>query len=210
MRARGGAASIGACGLAVAALLALSACESPPATRVFSLEVDYGEPAGAKDQRPATLQIQPFTSTDIHSDRRIAWRERERSFEIHLMDNNLWSAAPANMVQEELIACLTAAGLYESVLPSGIDVKVDDVVNGEIRRFEFLAEGEVIVAAALEIHLILTGRRPRRSIWQQTFSYEMPAAGSQAEVAIEAMVDAFEAFCRDSSAAIERALVEGP
>ena len=63
------------------------------------------------------------------------------------MDNNLWSAAPANMFQEEMIACLTSAGLYESVLPSGIDVQVDDVMNGEIRRFEFLTEGDTAPVA---------------------------------------------------------------
>ena len=123
MTTPGRAAKGGMFGAAVSAALALGACESPPASRVFSLEVGYGAPDGATARREATLQVQPFTSADIHSDRRIAWRERDQSFEIHLMDNNLWSAAPANMFQEEMIACLTSAGLYESVLPSGIDVQ---------------------------------------------------------------------------------------
>ena len=191
-------------GLAVSAVLALSACESPPVSRIFSLDVDYGEPAGATVQRQATLQVQPFTSADIHSDRRIAWRERGQPFEIHLMDYNLWSTAPANMVQEELIACLSTADIYESVLPSGIGVQVDDVLNGEIRRFEFLTESEDIVAAVLEINLILSGRRPRRSIWQESFFYEVPSAGPRAELAMEAMVSAFQRFCRDTIDAITR------
>lgn len=191
-------------GLALSAALALGACESPPQSRVFSLEIDYGGPAEAGSPRQATLQVQPFTSADVHSDRRIAWRERGQPFEIHLMDNNLWSTAPARMVQEELITCIAPAGIYESVVPSGIGVQIDDVLNGEIRRFEFLTEGEDIIAAVLEINLILSGRRPRRSIWQESFLYEVPSAGSQAELAMEAMVRGFQSLCRDTIEALGR------
>jgi ABC-type uncharacterized transport system auxiliary subunit len=84
---------------------------------VFAINPTYDLVRVSADTvRAATLQVQSFRSTDVYADRRIAWREEARPFEISLMDNRLWSSAPARLVQDQLLACIDRSGLYRSVV----------------------------------------------------------------------------------------------
>jgi ABC-type uncharacterized transport system auxiliary subunit len=165
---------------------------------VFAINPTYDLVRVSADTvRAATLQVQSFRSTDVYADRRIAWREEARPFEISLIDNRLWSSAPARLVQDQLLACIDRSGLYRSVVTSGVAVQIDQALSGSVRRFEFLARDEVIAEAVIELDATLVGRRPRKLLWQGRFHYSVPVSESTAEAAAGAMAEGFRELCRD-------------
>ena len=189
---------------ALAGLLLLQGCGTPvPETRVFTVDADYGFIQGKETVHPVTLQVQSFTSSDVYSDRRIAWRENGSPYQVRLMDNNLWGSAPPRLAQDQLAECIADSGLYRNVLTDGVAVQIDQVMNGELRRLEFLTDGQTISGAVLEINLVLTGRRPRELMWQGSFRYDVPVAANSADAAVDAVIEAFRQFCTELVGTLE-------
>ena len=153
--------AMAACAVAFAMLLA-GCGGTVPESRIYSIDTAYdgAEPGGAP--APLTLQIPPFTSSDVYSDRRIAWRDRSEPHRIRRMDNNLWSAAPARLV----------------------------------RRFGFSGGDETLSGFVMEIDLVLTGREPRRLLWQDSFRHEGKVEADDSAAAIAATAAGFQALCR--------------
>ncbi len=171
-----------------------------PESRIYVIDATYEAAEASGAPLNLTLQIPPFASTDVYSDRRIAWREVSEPFRIRLMDNNLWSSAPASLVQQELLQCLAQSGLYRNVVPSGIAVRVDHVLQGKVRRFDFVGEEASLKEFVLEVDLLLTGREPRRLIWQGDFSHDERLDNDDSTAAIEAVVAGFQELCRRTRA----------
>jgi len=195
--------------LALTVLTALIGCGGTvPESRIYSIDTTYGPAETSAAQLALTLQIPPFSSSDIYTDRRIAWRDRAEPYRIRLMDNNLWSSAPAHLVQEQLLQCVRQSGIYRSVVPSGISVRIDQVLQGEVKRFEFVGEGDVLSDVVLEVDLVLTGREPRRLLWQGSFRHDGKLAGDTGGDAVEAMVSGFHGLCRQTLATL-RSLAAG-
>lgn len=183
--------------LGLALCLLLQGCGGPvPETRVFSIGTDY-EVAAQPTARPATLQIQPFNGIEVYTDRRIAWRDVSQPYEIGLMDHHLWSSAPTRLVQEQIWECVSRSGLYQNVVTTGISVRIDRVVQGEVRRFEFLTRGDVITSAVIDLDVVVIGRRPRTLLWQGRFEYDVPVAESTPRAAVGAMKEGLQQLCAD-------------
>jgi ABC-type uncharacterized transport system auxiliary subunit len=187
--------------LVMAMVLLLVGCGGTvPEARIYVIDATYDAAEATGAPIAETLQIPPFASTDVYSDRRIAWREASEPFRVRLMDNDLWSSAPANLLQQELLQCLRRSGLYQNVVPSGVAVRIDQVLQGRVKRFGFTGVEASLKEFVMEVDLMLTGREPRRLIWQGGFRHDENLQGDDSAAAIEAVVAGFQELCRRTRA----------
>ena len=146
--------------------------------------------------------VDPLATDSVYSDRRIAWRDMSDPWRIRQLDDYLWSLAPPQLVQDRLLSCLSARRSAASVVPPGVPVEVDLILDGQLDRFEMQLAGEA-AAVSVAVQLFLTRRQPRELVWQRSFRYRVPLAETSAEAAVGGFRTALERLCEDVAGAIE-------
>jgi ABC-type uncharacterized transport system auxiliary subunit len=189
------------CGWCV--LLVLAACGggSEP-EQVYSFPAFEQPPPLDEPALKGTLVIDPLVTDSIYSDQRMAWRDMREPWRVQQLDNHLWSLAPPQLVQDRLLSCLSARRAADSVVPPGVPVEFDLILNGQIERFEMQLDGEA-AAVSVAVELFLTRRQPRELVWQRGFRYQVPLAEVSAEAAVGGFRTALERLCKDVAGTVE-------
>lgn len=193
--------------LAAMALLALAACGGGERPRVYALDPSFALEARSRPALPGVLQVPPLTSPQPYAARPLAWRDMAVPYEVRHMDDRLWAETPPRLLQGHVRQCLERAAVAERVLPDGIAVEIDFLLNGEIERFE-LQVTDGVHKAVLAANFVLSRRKPRALLWQGRIATETTARDSSAAATLAAFTANVESLCQELAAALSQPFAE--
>lgn len=177
--------------LLIPLLLLLGACFGGgaviPEDRFYRLS---GPPAPAQLVTPLVdvLAIAGLQSDDLLRERAILFSEVATPLTVRRYHYHFWTHVPGQLIQEQLLDYLRAAGLAHRVIRYGEEPGADAVIEGYLRRFERqIGNGRPRVVVALE--LIYRPRSGEGKPLSREYQFEEPAA----DESMHATVMAFSA-----------------
>ncbi len=180
--------------LLVGALLApaLSGCALSPAPVDHYYQIDAGVPdAPAAVKLDGILQVDRLRTDALIGERQLLYKQRADAVEIRQHPYHRWSDPPANLLQTELVAFLTAAQAADSVMAATARVKPDYMVSGRILDFERVLEPEV--RAVVEIQLSVTSATGKEILVNRSYREERPAGSTAIAASAAAFGEAVHA-----------------
>ena len=145
-------------------VLILAACGTGPDVETFTIRANYPGPVPGTEILPVTLQVKPLSAPTLYGDQRFIWRSSAETRALKTMDKRLWSEAPPRLIQTEIMMCLSASKVVESVIPADVQVDFDYALSGEVRELLVETQWERH-QAIVAFDVFVTQRRPRRLLW---------------------------------------------
>ena len=144
-------------GLALTALLALTACSNVPAPieRYYRPEIAAPEP-----HTPLTLRmlVEPFEVHGLYSDRPLVYLDGEGAYQQSHFHN--WLESPSQLLGDSLLGYLRAAYGAESAFLPDARLEGDLTIRTRLRRFERIP-GADSAQALLALEIVVTARSGR-------------------------------------------------
>ncbi len=192
--------------LALPLVLALAGCfgSAPPVPKeqYFRLIATTPQQGAAGQALPGGIEVIPFSGEGVMSERPLLFSS-DGGRKLEQRNYAYWTDAPPQMLRDQLVNYLRAAGVADNVWPSEFRLDTAYVVQGTIRRLEQLVGGQNGAAIALELALI---RKDGDQVMvSRTYTAEKPVSGEKIDDAVAALNagldEIFAAFAADIAAA---------
>ena len=134
------------------------------------------------------LAIATLQSDALLRERAILYSEAQAPLTIRRYHYHFWTHVPGQLIQEQLLEYLRAAGIARSVIRYGEQPHADAVIEGYLKRFERQV-GSGAPRAALALELVYRERAPESRPFMRT--YEVVETATD-----ESMHATVKAFCR--------------
>ena len=121
------------------------------------------------------------------------------------MDKRLWSEAPPRLIQTEIMKCLSASKVVESVIPADVQVDFDYALSGEVRELLVETQGERH-QAIVAFDVFVTQRRPRRLLWSGSYRHREDTGDQTAQGFVNAVERTLETLCVQMTTDLRNAL----
>jgi cholesterol transport system auxiliary component len=116
------------------------ACATPgpaPRDRFYGLEAQTPAMAASPARNlDATLLVEDLAARGFLGGRQIVYRTEDEPLRVHRYPRLLWEQPPGRALAAELATALRAAGPFELVLGARQPARSDQVLGGELVRFE--------------------------------------------------------------------------
>lgn len=144
-------------GVALTALLALTACSNAPAPieRYYRPEIAAPEP---HTPLPLRMLVELFEVHGLYSDRPLVYLDGEGAYRQSHFHN--WLEAPSQLLGESLLGYLRAAYGAESAFLPDARLEGDITIRSRLRRFERIP-GTDSTQALLALEIVVTARSGR-------------------------------------------------
>lgn len=174
--------------LALAALLALSACPAPPTRHYYTLTFPPGQ-AKYETALPYTVRIKDFSINATYNGDQLVYREDVN--EVSYDKERRWTERPQRMVADVARKYLRQSGLFEQVIEKLGERPPDFVLEGEIDAIEELVSGEDSYAH-LAVSLRLVRFENDTVVWRRSFDERRKVPGGKAKVVVRAISEILE------------------
>lgn len=148
------------------------------------------------------IEIIPFTGDGVLTERPLLF-SADGGRKLEQRNYAYWTAAPPQMLRDQLVAYLRQAGVSDNVVPSELRLETAYTVRGAIKRLEQLVGARNGAVVSLELSVI--EKDSDRLLLSRTYTAEKPTSGENIDSAVAALNDGldeiFAAFAGDLAAA---------
>lgn len=138
------AAVLGGCGLG----------EAPLADRYYRVTVATPATGFATPPLDGVVEVARLVAEGLVGQRAVAYVMSDQPHEIFDYNYHFWNQAPGELVQEQLIRFLRGANAGRRVVSPDLRLNADFVIDGRIRRFEQVFDGEVGMQIEIDLGVI--------------------------------------------------------
>lgn len=188
------------CCLAISALASACASPAPPADNFYRLDSAPQVQPLSRPVLPGVLEVNRLDVDGVLNERGLAYQEKDGALARYRYD--LWSDAPATLLQLALADALRSAHAADQVVTPDLRVPPDWALRGRLFRFEYLpAQSKV----AVRLQLAVVSARDGALVLMKTYAEDLPVAAPGPEAAVAALSratsDLFTGFVADLSQA---------
>ena len=142
--------------VAVAMLLGCATQEPVPENNFYRLQIDAPQqPAGSILN--GTLAVGPLQGNGLVGGRAMVYSEASLPLQLRQYHYHNWIESPPQLLQEQLVLFLRAAGVAKQVISTDTGVNAEYLVSGKIRKLlENRSSNGALVTVGLELALIRT------------------------------------------------------
>ena len=169
--------------LMVLVVASFAACGAPRPVKYYVVDVPKAPAASVSEPLPITLLVGRFTASHLYHDDRLVYGSGPVQLGTYEYDR--WAEAPADMVQDLLIAQLRNSGQYAAVSRVTSSVRGDYVIRGHL--LDMYGVDQPALVARFSLQLELYDPVGRATIWNQTYSHDEPVQGKTVPNIVEAM-----------------------
>ena len=169
--------------LMVVASLLLSACGSPRAVKYYVVDLPPAPVVTTAAPFPITLLVGRITASHLYNDDRIVYGSGP--VQLGTYDYHRWAEAPANMIQDLLIATLRSSGQYGSVARVASSVRGDYVLRGHLTSMYGVDQPSLVARFSLQLELY--DPQGRAIVWSQAYTHDEPVDAKTVPAIVEAM-----------------------
>lgn len=169
--------------LMVVIVASLAACGAPRPVKYYVIDVPKTPAASVSAPLPITLLVGRFTASHLYHDDRLVYGSGPVQLGTYEYDR--WAEAPADMVQDLLVAQLRNSGQYAAVSRVTSSVRGDYVIRGHL--LDMYGVDQPAMVARFSLQLELYDPVGRATIWNQTYSHDEPVQGKTVPNIVEAM-----------------------
>ncbi len=165
-------------------LAALAACAQPAPPRDNFYRLQVAAPAHPLDKPvlPGVLEVNRPDLDGALAERALVYQDKDGALARYAYD--LWSDAPATVIQQSLSEYLHAANAAGQVVTPDLRVPPDWALRGRLSRFEYLpATGKV----QMRLQLSVISARDGALVLMQTYAAEPAVQGQGPEAAVAAL-----------------------
>ncbi|MGH8557498.1 MAG: ABC-type transport auxiliary lipoprotein family protein [Methylococcales bacterium] len=172
--------------------LTIIACQSGPAPRetYYQLAPEIQQ-SPLDPQACGTLLVGRLGTRGFAGGRAIVFRDRADSLEIQRYHYNLWSEAPALMIQEAIARSLRATGLIRYVITPVERANADWIVSGNLFRLEHFPNSSP-ASVVLEVELGIVSANTRETLFLKRYLETESTASNRIGDAVKAFNKALE------------------
>ncbi|MCI0653236.1 MAG: ABC-type transport auxiliary lipoprotein family protein [Methylococcaceae bacterium] len=172
--------------------LTIIACQSGPAPRETYYQLEPEIQQGPPDPKACgTLLVGRLGTHGFAGGRAIVFRERADSLEIQRYHYNLWSEAPALMIQQAIARSLRATGLLRYVITPVERANADWIVSGSLLRLEHFPNSSP-ASVVFEVELGIVSAKSRETLFLKRYLETESAANNNIGDAVKAFNNALE------------------
>jgi ABC-type uncharacterized transport system auxiliary subunit len=161
----------------------VAACGAPRPVKYYVIDVPPAPVPAVAAPLPITLLVGRFTASHLYHDDRLVYGSGPVQLGTYEYDR--WAEAPADMVQDLLIAQLRRTGQYSTVSRVTSSVRGDYVVRGQL--LEMYGVDQPSLVARFSLQLELYDPVGRATLWNQTYTHDEPVQGKTVPNIVEAM-----------------------
>ena len=161
----------------------VAACGAPRPVKYYVIDVPPAPVPAVAAPLPITLLVGRFTASHLYHDDRLVYGSGPVQLGTYEYDR--WAEAPADMVQDLLIAQLRRTGQYSTVSRVTSSVRGDYVVRGQL--LEMYGVDQPSLGARFSLQLELYDPVGRATLWNQTYTHDEPVQGKTVPNIVEAM-----------------------
>lgn len=144
-------------GVALAALVLtmLSGCTQPPVPEdtFYRLTLDGPERRFAPPLLQGTVEVQRFSADGLVGERALVYDSDAGQQRLHQRHYHFWTDSPTRMLQELLVDYLREANVAPRVVTPEHRARREYVVDGKIKRFEYVAASPGRATVVVELSL---------------------------------------------------------
>ncbi len=175
------------------ALLALGCAAEPvPQDRYYRLasRPDVA-PGPARPALDATIVVERFAADGLTRDRAIVYSENGSDVEVRRHLYHHWTEPPAELLRDDLVRYLRAAGVARRIVTPELRVPADYEITGHLQRFE-----RVLDAARVRVRLRLALHDAHSDglVWSGIYENEAQAEEDSVSAAVHAFNGALESI----------------
>ena len=174
------------------ALLALGCAAEPvPQDRYYRLASRPDVASGpARPALDATIVVERFAADGLTRDRAIVYSENGSDVEVRRHLYHHWTEPPAELLRDDLVRYLRAAGVARRIVTPELRVPADYEITGHLQRFE-----RVLGAARVRVRLRLALHDARSGlVWSDIYESEAQAKEDSVSGAVHAFNGALESI----------------
>lgn len=148
-------ASVREIGLAVLTVTVLAGCTQPPVPEDTFFRLTLDAPARQFEAPPlhGTVEVQRFSADGLIGERALVYDSDAGRQRLHQRHYHFWTDSPTRMLQELLVEYLREANLAPQVVTPEHRARSDYVVDGKIKRFEYVTASPGRATVVLELSL---------------------------------------------------------
>jgi ABC-type uncharacterized transport system auxiliary subunit len=169
--------------LMVVASFLLAACGAPRAVKYYVIDLPPAPAVSTAAQFPIALLVSRITASHLYHDDRLVYGSGP--VQLGTYDYDRWAEAPADMVQDLLVATLRSTGQYASVARVASSVRGDYVLRGHLTSMYGVDQPSLVARFSLQIELY--DPQGRAIVWSQTYTHDEPVEGKTVPAIVEAM-----------------------
>lgn len=186
----------------------LAGCGASRPVKYYAL--DPGPTPANPASAPSSLRIlvARVTAPQLYRDDRLVFGSGP--VELGTYEYERWSAPPADMLQDALVASLRASGAYSSVSRVASKVPGDYIVRGHLYALDEVEKPEL--AARFTFQLELFDPRAGTTIWSDSYTHDEPVSGKKPTVAdvVEALDSSVHAGLAQLTSELNQYFVSHP
>lgn len=166
----------------LAATLAACAAPPPPKENFYRLDVTRPATAFAGPVLPGVLEVSRPDTDGVLADRAVAYQQADGAVARYSYD--LWSDAPAELIQEALAEALRTLGAAAQVVTPDLRVPPDWALRGRLSRFEYLPDSGMVM---MRLQLSVVSARDGTLVLLNTYESQIPVQAVGPEAAVAAL-----------------------
>ncbi len=175
------------------AVLALGCAAEPvPQDRYYRLASRPDVASGpARPALDATVVVERFAADGLTRDRAIVYSENGSDVEVRRHLYHHWTEPPAELLRDDLVRYLRAAGVARRIVTPELRVPADYEITGHLQRFE-----RVLGAARVRVRLRLALHDAHSDglVWSGIYENEAQAEEDSVSAAVHAFNGALESI----------------
>ena len=150
-----------------------------------------------------TVVVERFAADGLTRDRAIVYSENGTDVEVRRHLYHHWTEPPAELLRDDLVRYLRAAGVARRVVTPELRVRAEYAITGHLQRFERVLDGARV---RVRLRLALHDGRSDGLVWSDIYENEAQATGDSVSAAVHAFNGALESiFARFVKDIIEHA-----
>ncbi len=175
------------------ALLALGCAAEPvPQDRYYRLASRPDVASGpARPALDATIVVERFAADGLTRDRAIVYSENGSDVEVRRHLYHHWTEPPAELLRDDLVRYLRAAGVARRIVTPELRVPADYEITGHLQRFERVLDASRV---RVRLRLALHDAHSDGLVWSGIYENEAQAEEDSVSAAVHAFNGALESI----------------
>lgn len=191
------------CGVII--MLWLWGCADVPPTHYYMFRPDSAPTAAAAAKYPGVLAVGSFEPDVPYQQAKIVYRTSP--YEVNFYEYHQWLRPLAEMVADQALKFIAAAGLLQQVQAYTPESSSDYILRGRIKMFDFwYSEQASLVRIRIEYALFVA--KTDQLLWRDTVETTAPAPNSKVVETVKGFETALQENLLQALAALERVFAQ--
>jgi ABC-type uncharacterized transport system auxiliary subunit len=161
----------------------LAACGASRPYKYYMLDVPAPAPAAQAPAYPITLLVGRVSTPLLYHDNRLVYGSG--NVQLGTYEYNRWAEMPADMLQDNLVSALRAAGQYGSVAKTSSNARGDYILRSQLFSLYGVDRPSMVARFSMEVELF--DSKSASVVWTNRYSHDEPIQGKSVSDVVEAM-----------------------